>query len=148
MKLHELKPAKGSVKTNKRLGRGQGSGKGGTASRGHNGQKSRSGYSRKRAFEGGQMPLQMRLPKRGFKNPNRTDYVVFNLKRLSEIAEKYDATTIDFDFLRSNGFVKKTDQVKILANGELTSALNVSAHKFSAKASEAITAKGGEITTL
>jgi len=148
MKLHELKPAKGSVKTSKRVGRGQGSGKGGTSTRGHKGQKSRSGYSKKRAFEGGQMPLQMRLPKRGFKNPNRTEYVVFNLKRLNEIAAKYDATTIDFNFLRENGFVKKSDLVKILGTGSLESALNVSAHKFSAAAEEAIKAKGGEVTTL
>lgn len=148
MELHSLKPAKGSVKKRKRIGRGQGSTRGGTSTRGHNGQKSRSGYSRKRGHEGGQMPLQMRLPKRGFKNYNRVEYVAINLKRLSEIAEKLNLTTIDLEALVSNGVVRKDDKVKILANGELTKAITVTAHACSAAAKTAIEAKGGNINLV
>ena len=108
MELHNLRPAKGATKSRKRIARGQGSGHGGTATRGHKGQKSRSGYSRKRNFEGGQMPIQMRLPKRGFKNPNRTVYKPINLDRLQEISEKYKTTSIDIDMLLANGIISKT----------------------------------------
>jgi len=148
MELHNLKPAKGSVKKRKRIARGQGSGKGGTATRGHKGQKSRSGYSRKRNFEGGQMPLQMRLPKRGFKNPNRVEYVVINLDRLQAIADKYGLKTITINELVSNGIVGKTDRVKILGRGELTTALTVSAHAISAAAEKAIEEKGGQVSII
>jgi len=148
MELHNLKPAKGSVKKRKRIARGQGSGKGGTATRGHKGQKSRSGYSKKRNFEGGQMPLQMRLPKRGFKNPNRVEYVVINLDRLQAIADKYGLKTITINELVSNGIVGKTDRVKILGRGELTTALTVSAHAVSAAAEKAIEEKGGQVSII
>ncbi len=148
MELHNLKPAAGSVKNKKRVGRGQGSGRGGTSTRGHKGAQSRSGYKRKRNFEGGQMPLQMRLPKRGFKNPNRVAFVALNLDRLSDIAEKYSLTTIDLDTLVKNGIVRKNDKVKILANGELASALTISAHACSEKAKSAIEAKGGTINLV
>ncbi len=148
MELHNLSPAPGSIKKRKRIGRGQGSGYGGTSTRGHKGAKSRSGYSKKRNYEGGQTPLQMRLPKRGFKNFNRTEYVVFNLDRLQAISEKYSTDTIDLDFLRNNKIVKKSDLVKILAHGELTKKLNVTAHKCSAKAEEAIKAASGTITLI
>lgn len=144
MELHTLKPAKGSTKNKTRIARGQGSGKGGTSTRGHKGQKSRSGYSRKRNFEGGQMPLQMRLPKRGFKNPNRVTYKPLNVSRLQEIADKYKVDTIDMDFLISNGIVAKTDKVKILGEGELSGALNVSVHAYSKSAKEAIEGKSGK----
>ncbi|MCP5079022.1 MAG: 50S ribosomal protein L15 [Psychromonas sp.] len=148
MELHNLKPAKGSTKKGKRIGRGQGSGHGGTSTRGHKGQKSRSGYSKKRNFEGGQMPLQMRLPKRGFKNINRVEYVAVNLKRLQEISDKYNLTTIDIDALVSKGIVSKNDKVKILANGELNCKLAVTAHACSANAKSAIEAKGGTINLV
>ena len=146
MELHNLRPAKGAVKSGKRIARGQGSGKGGTATRGHKGQKSRSGYSKKRNHEGGQMPLQMRLPKRGFKNPNRTEYVVINLNRLESIFDKYRNSTIDIEFLVTNGIVNKGDKVKILATGELKSKLNITAHAASATAKESIEKSGGTIT--
>ena len=148
MELHTLKPAKGAVKKGKRIGRGQGSGHGGTSTRGHKGQKSRSGYSRKRAHEGGQMPLQMRIPKRGFKNHNRVAYVALNLKRIQEIADKYNLTTIDIDALVNNGIVNKEDRVKVLATGELTSGVSVSAHAFSETAKKAIEAKGGTVNQV
>lgn len=148
MKLHNLKPSKGATKSGKRIARGQGAGTGGTATRGHKGQKSRSGYSRKRNFEGGQMPLQMRLPKRGFKNINRVEYVPINLAQLEAWSEKYGVQNFDMEFFRSKRIVKKTDIIKILANGELKSALTVQAHAASAKAKEAIEAKGGSIEVL
>lgn len=148
MELHTLKPAKGAVKKRKRIGRGQGSTRGGTSTRGHKGQKSRSGYSRKRGHEGGQMPLQMRLPKRGFKNHNRVDYVAINLKRLQEVADKYGVSTIDIDMLVANGIVGKNDKVKVLANGELNTGLTVTAHACSATAKAAIEAKGGSINLV
>ena len=146
MELHELKPAAGSNKKNKRIGRGQGSGRGGTSTRGHKGQKSRSGYSRKRNFEGGQMPLQMRVPKRGFKSPNREEYTIFNLSRLNDIAEKLNVTDIDVSTLVKNGYAKKTDRIKILGSGTLDKNLNVTAHAFSQSAKEAIEGKGGKAT--
>lgn len=144
MELHTLRPAKGSIKSKTRIARGQGSGKGGTSTRGHKGQKSRSGYSKKRNFEGGQMPLQMRLPKRGFKNPNRVAYTAINVNRLQEIADKFKVDTIDMDLLISNGIVSKTDRVKILGDGELNTALNVTVHAYSGAAKEAIEGKGGK----
>ena len=148
MELHTLKPAKGSTKKGKRIGRGQGSGYGGTSTRGHKGQKSRSGFSRKRAHEGGQMPLQIRLPKRGFKNFNRVSYVALNLKRLQEIADKYKLSTVDLDALVSNGIVSKNDRVKILDHGELTTSISVSAHAISESANKAIEAKGGTVNLV
>lgn len=148
MDLHNLKPAKGSVKNRKRIARGQGSGYGGTATRGHKGAKSRSGYKIKRNFEGGQMPLQMRLPKRGFNNPNRRAYVPLNLGRLQAIADKFKLDTIDQETLVSNGVVRKGDKIKILGSGELTSKLTVSAHACSAGAKEAIEKLGGSVNLV
>jgi large subunit ribosomal protein L15 len=148
MKLSELKPAKGSVKNRKRIARGQGSGHGGTSTRGHKGAKSRSGFKNKRNFEGGQMPLQMRIPKRGFKSPNRIAYTVLNLKRLDEIAEKFGVTTIDLEFLITNNIVSSTDRVKILANGEVSKSLQVSAHAASEKAISSIETKGGSVNLI
>jgi large subunit ribosomal protein L15 len=148
MNLHSLKPAKGAVKSRKRIARGQGSGRGGTSTRGHKGAKSRSGYKSKRAFEGGQMPLQMRLPKRGFKNPNRVEYVPINLDRLSAIAERSGSKDISVESLYSLGVIKKRDRVKVLGNGDLTSKINVTVHAISASAKEAIEGKGGVVTIL
>ena len=143
MDLSNLRPAAGSVKSNTRRGRGVGSGSGRTSSRGHKGAKSRSGYKSKRGFEGGQMPLQMRLPKRGFKSPNRVEYVPMNVGQLQAISEKHGVTEISPEKLRDLGIIRKTDLVKVLGTGELTSALTVKADKFSAKAVELITAAGG-----
>jgi len=148
MKLNTLKPAEGSVKSNKRIGRGQGSGKGGTSTRGHNGAKSRSGYSRKSGFEGGQMPLQRRVPKFGFTNPNRVEYKVINLDTLQELAETAKVSTITFDTLRDHGFAQKNDLIKVLGRGELKAKVDVTAHKFSASAAAAIEKQGGTATTL
>jgi len=150
MKLNSLKPNEGSV-TNpkKRLGRGQGSGKGGTATRGHKGAKSRSGYSKKLGFEGGQMPLQRRVPKFGFKNINRLEYQPINLDKLQLLFdEKKINKIVDLNSFIENGFAKKNDLVKILGNGELTVSLKISAHKFSKSAKKAIEKAGGEITLL
>ncbi len=146
--LHNLKPAKGSLKSKKRIGRGQGSGRGGTSTRGHKGLQSRSGYSRKRNFEGGQTPIQMRLPKRGFKNINRVEYVPLNLDALQHIANKHDLTTIDFETLRRLRLIQKTDKVKVLGNGVLTQAINVNLHAFSASAKTAIENLGGSATVI
>lgn len=148
MKLSNLRPAKGSNKSKKRVARGQGSGRGGTSTRGHKGAQSRSGHKVKRNFEGGQMPIQMRLPKRGFKNPNRVEYKVLNLHQLEKIAEKYGTTELTHEFLIANGIVGKGDRVKILGNGELTSNITVHAHASSTSAKEAVEAKGGSITIL
>lgn len=148
MKLHNLKPAAGSVKGRKRIARGQGSGTGGTSTRGHKGAKSRSGYSRKRNFEGGQMPLQMRLPKRGFKNPNRVEYVALNLEKLEHIAATLNVNTIDVETLLTNRYIRKTDKVKILGRGELTAKLDVTVHARSAAAKEAIEKLGGTVNLL
>ncbi len=149
MKLNELKPAEGAVKRKgKRVGRGQGSGKGGTATRGHKGAKSRSGYSAKIGFEGGQMPLQRRIPKFGFKNINRKEYQVFNLKDLQYLAEKYNVSKIDFDLLRELNLVRKNDLVKILGNGELSVKLDVYAHAFSKSAKEAIEKQNGTVNII
>ena len=149
MDLSNLKPAKGSVKkNNKRLGRGEGSGSGGTASRGHKGAKSRSGYSKKLGFEGGQMPLQRRVPKFGFKNPSRKEYHGINLDTVQALAEAHKVTEINFEFLRDNSIVGKNDLVKILGRGEVSSKLNVQAHAFSKTAKEAIESKGGSIKII
>lgn len=148
MELHSIKPAKGAVKSKKRIARGQGSGKGGTSTRGHKGAKSRSGWSRKRNFEGGQMPIQMRLPKRGFKNPNRVNYVAINVSRLSEISAKYNVSDIDPETLNKLGIIKKRDVIKILGNGDLAAKVNVKAHAYSASALEKIKAQGGTAETL
>ena len=150
MDLSNLKPAEGSVKNQgKRVGRGQGSGKGGTATRGHKGAKSRSGYSKKLGFEGGQMPLQRRVPKYGFKNINRVEYQGVNLDTLQELVdEKKIKDTVDFETLVSLGKAGKNDLVKILGRGELKAKLTVTAHKFTATAKAAIEAAGGEAVTL
>lgn len=148
MELHSLKPASGSIKKSKRIGRGQGSGRGGTSTRGHKGQGSRSGSTTKPGFEGGQMPLQRRLPKRGFKNPFRVEYTALNLDKLQEISEKLNTTTIDLEILRSNNYISKTERVKILAKGELKSKIDVKVNAISATAKAAIEAKGGTVTTL
>lgn len=150
MDLSNLQPAKGSVKTQgKRVGRGQGSGKGGTATRGHKGAKSRSGYSKKLGFEGGQMPLQRRVPKFGFTNINRVEYQAINLDTLQALVDdKKVKDTVDFEILFSNRLAGKNDLVKVLGRGELKSKLKVSAHKFSASAKAAIEAAGGEAITL
>jgi len=147
MKLHTLKPAEGSVKTNKRLGRGEGSG-GTTAGRGHKGAKSRSGYSRKIGFEGGQMPLQRRIPKFGFKNNNKIYYKAVNLDVLEAVAEKTKATTITVQALVDGGIIGKNDKIKILGRGELKAKLTVEAHLFSETAKKAIESTGGTATTV
>jgi large subunit ribosomal protein L15 len=149
MNLSSLKPAKGSIKKEgKRLGRGQGSGKGGTSSKGHKGAQSRSGYSRKRGHEGGQMPLQRRLPKFGFTNINRVEFKGINLDAIQQLIEKRSLTVIDLETLITNGLVSKSDKVKILGRGELKAKVDVKAHAFSASAKSAIEAKGGSATTL
>ncbi|MEM9991892.1 MAG: 50S ribosomal protein L15, partial [Bacteroidota bacterium] len=125
---------------------GQGSGRGGTSTRGHKGAKSRSGFKNKRNFEGGQMPLQMRLPKRGFKNPNRVVYTVINLDRLQDISDKYNTTNLDIDTLLANGIVNKGDKVKVLGGGDLNIAVNITVHAASESAKAAIEAKGGSVT--
>ena len=149
MSLHNLQPAEGSVKKGKRIARGEGSGKGGTATRGHNGQKSRSGYSRKIGFEGGQMPLQRRVPKFGFTNINRKEYVGVNLDKLQTLVDEGKITdTVTLEILIANRVVSKTELVKILGRGELKAKLNITVHKFTATAKAAIEAAGGEVVTL
>ena len=150
MELNKIKPAKGSVKSNnKRVGRGEGSGKGGTATRGHKGAKSRSGYSKKIGFEGGQMPLQRRVPKFGFTNRNRVAYQGVNLDTLQRLVDEGKIKdTVDVDTLIANGLVSKNEPVKILGRGELKAKLKISVHKFTASAKEAIEAAGGEVVTL
>ena len=151
MELSNLKPQSGSITSKKkRLGRGQGSGKGGTATRGHKGAKSRSGYSKKLGFEGGQMPLQRRIPKFGFKNINRVEYKPVNLTKLQELidSKKVKKGIINAESLISNGLVKKNDLVKILGNGDLKDAVKVEAHKFSKSAQEKIEKSGGEVKII
>lgn len=149
MNLSNLKPAKGSVKNKKRIARGQGSGHGGTATRGHKGQKSRSGYSRKIGFEGGQMPLQRRVPKFGFKNINRVEYKGINLDTIQALVDtKKIKDEVNIEVLMANGLARKNDLVKILGRGALTAKLNITAHKFTATATAAIEAAGGTATTL
>ncbi|MBQ9439454.1 MAG: 50S ribosomal protein L15 [Paludibacteraceae bacterium] len=148
MELHNLKPALGSTKTRKRIGRGAGSGLGGTSTRGHKGAKSRSGYKKKIGFEGGQMPIHRRLPKFGFKNINRVEYKAINLDVLQHLAETANLTSISVSDLREAGFVSKTALVKILGRGTLTAKIEVKAHAFSKSAQEAIEAAGGQIVKL
>ncbi len=148
MDLSNLKPAKGSVKRSKRIGRGQGSGRGGTSTRGHKGAKSRSGYSKKIGFEGGQMPLQRRVPKFGFKNINRKEYKAINLITLQTLAEKNNLEKIDFEILRKAGLIAKNDLVKVLGKGTLERKLEVHAHAFSKSAVEAIEAQKGTVVKL
>lgn len=143
MNLSNLKPAEGSTKNRKRIGRGTGSGRGGTSTRGHKGAGSRSGYKSKVGFEGGQMPLQRRLPKVGFKNVNRVEYVGINLDTLQALAEKFSLTAIDFETMRAHGLASKNDLIKILGRGEVKSKLDVKAHAFTATAQKAIEAAGG-----
>lgn len=148
MNLSNLKPANGATKTSKRIGRGQGSGRGGTSTRGHKGAKSRSGYSSKVGFEGGQMPLQRRLPKFGFKNINRVEYRGINLDTLQTLADKLNVSSITFETLQANGMAGKNDLIKILGRGELNAKLDVTVHAFTATAKQAIEAKGGTATIL
>lgn len=150
MDLSNLKPAKGSVQSNsKRVGRGEGSGKGGTSTRGHKGAKSRSGYSRKIGFEGGQMPLQRRVPKFGFTNINRKEYQGINLDTLQTLVDNGSIQdTVNMQVLVQNGLTGKNEMVKILGRGELKAKLKISVHKFTASAKEAIEAAGGEVVTL
>ncbi len=148
MELHNLKPAEGSTKDKKRIARGQGSGRGGTATKGHKGAKSRAGYKSKRAFEGGQMPLQMRLPKFGFKNPNRVEYVKINLDQLQELARKWGSDQISFDLMVEKKYLGAKDLLKVLGRGAVEQKLNVTAHAFSASARQAIEAQGGSANQL
>ena len=148
MKLHNLRPAKGATKKVKRLGRGEASGHGGTSTRGNKGGQSRSGYKSKLGHEGGQMPIQRRIPKVGFKNPHRVEYKVFNLGQVEEISVKYGITDFTMENLYMNGLVNRTDKVKILANGELTSKINFKVNGASFKAKAAIEAVGGTLEIL
>ena len=148
MNLYSLKPAQNSTKGSKRVGRGQGSGKGGTSTRGHKGAQSRSGYSRKIGFEGGQMPIYRILPKRGFKNINRVEYSAINISTLQHIFEKTNIAEITPEVLISNGLAKKKDLIKILGKGELSCQLTVTAHAFSATAKEAIEKNGGSVNII
>ena len=148
MKLHTLKPKEGAIKNNRRrLGRGQGSGRGGTSTKGHNGAQSRSGYSRKIGFEGGQMPLYRRVPKFGFRSPNRVEYTVLNLDTLEKLASK-TKDNIDMKVLIKYGIAHKNDVVKVLGRGELKAKVNISAHAFSASAKAVIETVGGTVTIL
>lgn len=148
MNLSNLTPAPGSVKTRKRVGRGSGSGLGGTSTRGHKGAKSRSGYSKKVGFEGGQMPIQRRLPKFGFKSLDKVVFKPINLETLESLAQSASLTKVSLDDLRKHGFIGKTDKVKILGKGALTMKLDVEANAFSKSAEEAITALGGTVVKL
>jgi len=148
MDLSNLKPAEGSVKNRKRIGRGQGSGRGGTSTKGHKGAQSRSGYSRKSGFEGGQMPIHRRLPKFGFTNFSRVEYRGINIEILQKLADNKNITVIDPEILRENGLTAKNDLVKILGKGELKSKIEVKAHAFSASAIKAIEANGGTATKI
>ena len=143
MNLHTLKPAEGSTKSEKRIGRGSGSGRGGTSTRGHKGAQSRSGYSRKPGFEGGQMPLQRRVPKFGFKNPGRVEFKVINLDDLQKMAESYKTTTLDIAFFLQHGLASKKDKVKVLGRGEISQNISVTAHAFSETAKQNIEKAGG-----
>ncbi|MBA3828881.1 MAG: 50S ribosomal protein L15 [Taibaiella sp.] len=148
MQLHNLKPAEGSTHKTKRIGRGEGSGHGGTATKGNKGQQSRTGYQAKKGHEGGQMPIQRRMPKRGFKNPNRVDYKVFNLGQLDFLIEKYGITEFTPDNLYINGLINRTDLVKILGNGELKATIPFKVNAASAKAKEAIEKAGATIEVI
>lgn len=145
MELNNLRPAKGSVKTRKRIGRGTGSGRGGTSTRGHKGDKARSGAKEKRHFEGGQTPMQRRLPKRGFQNVNRTEYVPLNLGQLETLVKKTGQSTFDLAALVAAGVAKSSDRIKVLGNGKLASKVNLTVHAISATAKAAIEAQGGSV---
>lgn len=148
MDLSKLKPAEGATKKEKRIGRGQGSGRGGTSTKGHKGQKAQAGYNHKRGFEGGQMPLVRRVPKFGFTNPTRVEFKGINLDTLQTLAESKGLKTIDPKALYENGLISRNDKLKVLGRGELKGAINVTAHAFSANAKAAIEAKGGSATTI
>ncbi|HOZ41218.1 MAG: 50S ribosomal protein L15 [Flavobacteriales bacterium] len=148
MDLSKLKPAEGATKKEKRIGRGQGSGRGGTSTKGHKGQKAQAGYNHKRGFEGGQMPLVRRVPKFGFTNPTRVEFKGINLDTLQTLAESKGLKTIDPKALYENGLISRNDKLKVLGRGELKGAINVTAHAFSATAKAAIEAKGGSATTI
>jgi len=148
MDLSNLKPAEGSTKTRKRIGRGQGSGRGGTSTRGHKGAKSRSGYSKKVGFEGGQMPLQRRVPKFGFKNINRKEYKAINIETLQALSEKLNITTIDVEVMVNAGLASKNDFIKVLGHGALSAKLEVKAHAFSKSAISAVEAVEGTVVKL
>ena len=148
MNLHNLKPAKGSTHNSKRVGRGQGSGKGGTATRGTKGAQARAGYEHKVGFEGGQMPIQRRLPKFGFNNPTRVEYIAVNLSALQSLSEKLGTSVITLDVIKEAGLARQKDLVKVLANGELTAKLEVTADAFSKSAIEKIEAAGGKATKI
>ena len=145
MKLHQLRPAKGATHKEKRLGRGEASGKGGTSTKGNKGQQARTGYQIKMAHEGGQMPIQRRLPKRGFKNPHRVEYAVFNLGQIEQLSQKYNIHEITVDNLYVNGLIQKNEIVKILGNGELKSKLTFKVNAISEKAKAAVEAAGGTV---
>ena len=145
MELNNLRPAKGSVKSRKRIGRGTGSGRGGTSTRGHKGDQARSGAKEKRHFEGGQTPMQRRLPKRGFQNINRVEYVPLNLGQLEKIVKATGQTTLDVAALVGAGIGKQSDRIKVLGNGKLTSKVNLTVHAISASAKSAIEAQGGSV---
>jgi large subunit ribosomal protein L15 len=145
MNLHTLRPAKGAVHKQKRLGRGEASGKGGTSTKGNKGQQARTGYQRKMAHEGGQMPIQRRVPKRGFKNINRIEYKVFNLGQIDQLVEKYGIQEFNLETLYTNGLINQTDRVKVLANGELKSKITFKVNAMSGKVKDAIEAVGGTI---
>ena len=148
MKLHSLKPAKGSTQREKRLGRGEASGKGGTSTKGNKGGQSRAGHKNKRAHEGGQMPIQRRIPKRGFKNISRIDYKVFNLGQIEQLAAKYNISEFSMEALYVNGLASRTDLVKILGSGELKIKMNFKVSAVSEKAKAAIEAAGGSVEIL
>lgn len=145
MKLHEIKPAEGSTHRQKRIGRGEASGKGGTSTKGNKGGQSRAGYQRKFAHEGGQMPIQRRLPKRGFKNPHRVEYKVFNIGQIDHLVETYELQEFTMENLYVNGLVSRTDLVKVLGNGELKSKVNFKVNAVSEKAKAAIEEAGGTV---
>ena len=145
MNLHNLRPAKGATHKEKRIGRGEASGHGGTSTKGNKGGQSRAGYKRKRAHEGGQMPIQRRVPKRGFKNPNRIEYKVFNLGQLDQLIEKYGIQEFSLENLDTNGLINQTDRVKILGNGELKTKLAFKVNAISEKAKQAIETAGGSV---
>ena len=148
MKLHNLQPAEGSVKKGKRIGRGEASGKGGTSTKGNKGGQSRAGYKSKMGHEGGQMPIQRRIPKRGFKNINRVEYKVFNLGQLDQLVEKYGFTEVSLENLYINGLINRTDLVKVLATGELKTKLSIKINAISEKAKTAIEAVGGTVEII
>jgi large subunit ribosomal protein L15 len=148
MQLHNLKPAEGAVHKQKRLGRGEASGKGGTSTKGNKGGQSRAGYKSKMAHEGGQMPIQRRLPKRGFKNNNRIEYKVFNLGQIDELSDKYEISEFSTENLYAIGLIGKTDKVKILGNGEITGKLSFKVNAISESAKSAIEAAGGSVEIL